>query len=182
VSDLTLTQAELDQRISDATAAAVQAATAKFADYETLQTQLAELQRSQESEVERQVREAREAALAEVPTQVQAATAAAKTSLITAELRSWAQQYAFKYPEDVIEQLREHKDLEVTADFKVKGAEKLVKDLAAKRPEWLVPSGSYAPGRPTNTPGDGLREETPEQEAQRKQRMRQVMGVGARTF
>ena len=69
--------------------------------------------------------------------EVSQATEGAKRSVIEAELRSLAVQHNFSYPEDVVAKLAADSGLTVDDKFKVKGAEKLVKDLATARPEWL---------------------------------------------
>lgn len=184
MADITITQEELDNRIAVATQEAVTAATARFADYEALQasaTRLQELERSNEDAVQRQIREAREAAQAEVPTLVSAATEGARSSVIEAEIRSYAVQHNFSYPDDVVAKLAGNAKITVDDKFKVRGVEALVKELAASRPEWLKrPAFSGAPPR-SSGPGGG--DITPEErQAQIQQAIRErrlAIGVGA---
>lgn len=150
MADLTLTQEELDQRIAAAVSAAEESVRSQFADYTQLQTaaqRLAELERSNEDAVQRQIREAREAAQAEVPNLVASATQAARQTVIEAEIRAWAAQHNFSYPDDVVAKLKDSNKIKVDDKFKVTGVEDLVKELAAQRPEWLRRTFNGAPPR-----------------------------------
>ncbi len=153
MADLTLTQEELDQRISAAVSAAEERTRSQFANYDELKTaaeRLQELERSNEDAVQRQIREAKEAAQAELPTLVSQATTSAKQSVVESEIRAWAAQYNFSYPDDVVAKLRDSDKIKVSDKFKVSGVEDLVKDLATARPEWLKRNFNGAPPRGSN--------------------------------
>jgi hypothetical protein len=167
VADVEMTQAELDALIQGRLERQATTIRGEYADYDELKaakTKLEELQQSQETETERRIREAKEQADARVPDLVSAAVSNARTALISAELRSFAIQHGFKYPDDVIDKLASHTGISVTDDFKVKGAEKLVKDLATERPEWLAGS-TFNGAPPRNGSGNGTGQISAEEQA-----------------
>lgn len=151
----TLSQAELDRIIQDRLERHEQKVRGEYADYDALKAQAAEaetLRKAHESDVERQVREAREAATKAADEQVTAGLASAQLAVRNAEIRALAVEAGFKYPEDVVNALASADGIRVGKDFKVKGADEAIKELAEKRPEWLVNGAATAPkftGAPT---------------------------------